>query len=148
MIRSAHTDKHDNRIADERSVLGGDQHRLLISELTTRPILTPGFEIICVEPLDDFCTMLQEPGTALLTRQLEHGIVILLPEHQGTVVDCVEHMGAQRASGCGFARADGEGGALRNGVAKEERSDTKHGVQRHGQFVAMVSMASMSAELR
>src|SRR6266705_2013921 len=92
MIRSAHTDKHDNRIADERSVLGGDQRRLLVSELTTRPILTPGFEIICVEPLDDFCTMLQEPGTTLLTRQLEHRIVILLPEHQGTVVDFMNRL--------------------------------------------------------
>jgi hypothetical protein len=47
----------------------------------------PGFEMICVEPLDDFCTVLQEPGTVLLAGQLEHGIVVPLPELQSTVVD-------------------------------------------------------------
>jgi hypothetical protein len=37
-----------------------------------------GFEIICTEPLDNFCMMLQKPGTTLSMRQLEHRIIIVL----------------------------------------------------------------------
>ena len=48
----------------------------------------------------------------------------------------------------GFVQVDGEGGALRNGVAKEEKCDTKHGVQRRGQFITIVGTVSMSAEFR
>jgi hypothetical protein len=48
----------------------------------------------------------------------------------------------------GFVQVNGEGGASCNGVAKEEKCDTKHGVQSRGQFIVIVGMASMSAEFR
>jgi hypothetical protein len=56
-----------------------------------------GFEIICAEPLDNFCIMLQKPGTTLPMRQLEYGIIIvLLLELQGMVVDFMNRLSKLR----------------------------------------------------
>jgi hypothetical protein len=56
-----------------------------------------GFKIICAEPLDNFCMILQKLGTALPMRQLEYRIVIvLLLELQGTVVDFTNRLSELR----------------------------------------------------